>query len=177
MPERGAGRRKRKRMKRKREGEAEFERLLSAHKDTIYTVCFMFSRDSDEVSDLFQEVAINLWQGFAGFEGRSDERTWVYRVALNTCLSAGRKKKRRPTVPLTMDIDLYEDTDAESRQVQQLYSRISRLEPFDRAIVLLWLENMSYEDIGAMVGISAKNVSVRLVRIREKLKNMNENPQ
>ena len=71
-----------------------------------------------------------------------------------------------------MAINLFADTDEDSRQVQMLRKRIGKLGVFDRAIILLWLENLSYEEIGAIVGISAKNVSVRLVRIREQLKNM-----
>lgn len=71
-----------------------------------------------------------------------------------------------------MDINLFEDSDADARQVQMLRSRIARLGPFDRAIVLLWLENMSYDEIGQIVGISTKNVSVRLFRIKEQLKAM-----
>lgn len=154
------------------ENEQQFSRLVRKQKSTIYTVCYMFSKDEDEVAELFQETLVNLWNGFGSFEGRSDIRTWVYRVALNTCLSADRKKKRRKTVPLTMNVNLFDDTDADSRQVQMLRRRISRLAPFDRAIVLLWLENMSYEEIGLVVGISTKNVSVRLYRIKEQLKNM-----
>lgn len=132
----------------------------------------MFSKDADEVNDLFQETLVNMWRGFERFEGRSDARTWVYKVGLNTCISADRKKKRRKTVPLTMDVNLFEDNDADTRQVRMLRERISRLGSFDRAIVLLWLENMSYEEIGLIVGISAKNVSVRLYRIKEQLKKM-----
>jgi RNA polymerase sigma-70 factor (ECF subfamily) len=155
-----------------KESEQQFAELVKAHKSTIYTVCYMFSKDEDEVSDLFQEVLVNLWKGFSSFEGRSDARTWVYRVSLNTCISDDRKKKRRKTVPLSMDINLFEDRDADSRQVQMLNKRISRLGAFDRAIILLWLENMSYEEIGQVVGITAKNVSVRLYRIKEQLKQM-----
>jgi RNA polymerase sigma-70 factor (ECF subfamily) len=71
-----------------------------------------------------------------------------------------------------MDINLFDDSDEDSKQVQMLRTRISKLGPFDRAIVLLWLENLSYDEIGAIVGISAKNVSVRLVRIKDQLKKM-----
>lgn len=71
-----------------------------------------------------------------------------------------------------MDINLFADNDKETEQISILHKRISRLLPLDRAIVLLWLEDISYEEIGAIVGISAKNVSVRLVRIREQLKSM-----
>lgn len=152
--------------------EIEFTRMMNEHRGTIYTVCFMFSKDNDEVSDMYQEVSINLWKGFCKFAGRSDIRTWIYKVSLNTCISFDRKKKSRHTVPLTMDIDLLDEHDSDSRQIKALYDRISRLEPFDRAIILLWLENLPYDEIGAIVGISPKNVSVKLVRIREQLKNM-----
>lgn len=75
-------------------------------------------------------------------------------------------------MPLEMDINFFDDTGEDSRQIRLLQSRISQLGLFDRAIILLWLENMSYDEIGAIVGISAKNVSVRLVRIKEQLKKM-----
>ena len=116
--------------------EQQFAQLVKEQKSTIYTVCYMFSKDEDEVADLFEEVLVNLWKGFQEFQGRSNPRTWVYRVSLNTCISADRKKKRRKTIPR--------------------------------------LENMSYEEIGKVVGISTKNVSVRLFRIKEQLKNMSE---
>lgn len=155
--------------------EKEFTRVVREQKSTIYTVCYMFSKDNDEVNDLFQEILINLWKGFDSFEGRSDIRTWVYRVALNTCLTIDRKQKcrRDKEAKVEMDINLYEDNDADTKQVKKLYDRINRLGVFDRAIVLLWLEGMPYDEIGQIVGISSKNVSVKLVRIREELKNMN----
>ena len=152
--------------------EQEFARLVREHQSTIYTVCYMFSKDSEEVNDLFQEILVNLWRGFGKFDGRSDIRTWFYRVSLNTCITIDRKKKRNKTVPLSMNINLYEDNDADTKQVQMLYNRINKLGPFDRAIVLLWLEGIPYDEIGEIIGISAKNVSVKLVRIREKLKQM-----
>ena len=155
--------------------EKEFEKIVKEHKNTIYTVCFMFSKDADEVNDLFQETLINLWLGFSNFKGESSIRTWIWRISLNTCISSERKKSKLHTVPLSMDINLYEDTDEDSRQIQMLYNRINRLKPFDRAIVLLWLDNLSYDEIAAIVGISVKNVSVRLVRIKEELKKMSNN--
>ena len=154
------------------ETERKSAQMIREQKSTVYLVCYMFSKDSDEVDDLVQEVLINLWKGFARFEGRSDIRTWVYRVSLNTCISADRRRKRNRTLPLTMDIDPFDENDADNRQTALLHRRISRLQPFDRAIVLLWLENLSYEEIGQIVGISTKNVSVRLVRIKEQLKSM-----
>ena len=151
--------------------EKDFSRIVKQHKSTIYTVCYMFSKDADEVNDLFQEVLINLWKGFTSFQGRSDLSTWIWRVSLNTCISCERKKKL-DTVPLSMEINLFEDQDEDSQQIQLLHKRIHQLKPFDRAIVLLWWENLSYEEIGAIVGITAKNVGVRLYRIKEELKKM-----
>ena len=151
--------------------EKDFSRIVKQHKSTIYTVCYMFSKDADEVNDLFQEVLINLWKGFTSFQGRSDLSTWIWRVSLNTCISCERKKKL-DTVPLSMEINLFEDQDEDSQQIQLLHKRIHQLKLFDRAIVLLWLENLSYEEIGAIVGITAKNVGVRLYRIKEELKKM-----
>lgn len=151
-----------------------FERLVRNHKDTIYTVCYMFSKDEDEVADLFQETLINIWKGLPSFSGEDGAlRGWIYRVALNTCISLDRKKRRRNTVPLTMDVNLF-DPSSEGRvqRADQLHNRICQLQPFDRAIVLLWLEDLPYDEIGQILGISTKNVSVRLVRIREQMKRM-----
>jgi RNA polymerase sigma-70 factor (ECF subfamily) len=149
--------------------ESKFAQTIKQNKSTIYTVCYMFSKDADEVNDLFQEAVINLWRGFEGFENRSNVKTWIYRVALNTCISQERKKRRTSTEPLSMNINLFEDHDEDTRQVDMLHKRISRLQPFDRAIVLLWLENMPYEEIGQVVGISTTAVATRLFRIKEQL--------
>ena len=140
--------------------EREFEEMVRANRSTIYTVCYMFSQDQDEVADLFQEVLINLWKSMPTFEGRSNVRSWIYRVSLNVCIS--------------LDINPYEETESNqnSRQMDMLRRRIAKLGQFDRAIILLWLENISYEEIAAIMGITVKNVSVRLYRIKEELKNM-----
>ena len=130
--------------------------MVKEHKSTIYTVCFMFSKDADEVNDLFQEVLINLWQGFASFEGKSKIDTWIWKVSFNTCISQERKKKRTSAIPLSMGIDLFNDKDDDTKQVKMLYERIHRLKPFDRAIVLLWLEGMPYDEIAAIVGITPR---------------------
>lgn len=151
--------------------EEQFTLLVKQNKSTIYTVCYMFSNDRDEVADLFQETLINLWKGFEAFREESKVSTWIYRVALNTCLSQERKKQRQgERVPLSMNIDLYADDDADTQQVKMLRQRINRLGLVDRAIIMLWLEGMSYDEIGAVVGITAQNVGVKLFRIKEQLK-------
>ena len=153
--------------------EQQFAQLVREHKSTIYTVCYMFSHDEDEVNDLFQETLINMWKGIDSFREESKISTWIYRVALNTCLLQERKKKREvPKVPLSMNVNFFEDEDAKVAQVRQLHQRIGKLGLVDRTIVMLWLEGSSYDEIGAVMGISAQNVGVKLYRIKEQLKKM-----
>ena len=153
--------------------ELQFTKMVKEYRKTIYTVCYFFSKDTEEVNDLYQEILINLWKGFETFRGESSLKTWIWRVSLNTCNNQERKKKSSvQTIPLSIDIDLYNDDDTQSKQIQMLYNRINRLDVFDRAIILLWLENMSYQDIADVVGISLSNVTTRLFRIKEQLKSM-----
>ena len=154
--------------------EQKFANMVKENKSTIYTVCYMFARDKDEAADLFQDVLINLWKGIGKFRNDSEISTWVYRVSLNTCISADRKKRKMPTTRLDMNIDLFDDDDTDSRQIQVLRQRIQRLQPLDRAIVLLWLESLSYQEIADIVGLTPKNISVRLTRIRLQLKQMKD---
>lgn len=152
--------------------EQQFAQVVKDNRSTIYVVCYMFSNDAEEVADLFQEVLVKLWNGYDSFQGKSDIKTWIYRVTLNTCVTIDRKKRRRNRAMLSMDVDYFDSQEQETAQVRILHERIARLQPLDRAIILLWLEQISYGEIGEIVGISAKNVSVRLARIRVKLKNM-----
>ena len=153
--------------------EREFAQIVLENKRRIYTVCYMFSKDADEVNDLFQEILINLWKGLQSYEGDKFIGTWVWRVSFNTCINYSKKQKRAlEKVPLDVNINLFEDMDDDSMQIRQLYDRINRLGYIDRSIILMWLENLSYDEIGSILGITANNVSVKLVRIREKLKSM-----
>lgn len=151
--------------------EQQFTRLVSRHKATIYSVCLMFAKCQTDADDLMQEVLLRLWKGFGSFSGRGDEKGWVWRVAMNTCITHQGRRRHGTKVPVDENL-LTADTQ-DSRQMRMLHSRIHALEPFDRAIILLWLEDMSYDEIAQIVGISVKNVSVRLHRIKEQLKNMN----
>ena len=156
--------------------EHQFELLVREHKRTIYTVCYMFSHNKAEIDDLFQEILIRLWNGFDTYEGRSNARTWIYRVALNTAINQDKKQRRRiETVPLTVDMDPFEADNPKTEQVRKLHDLISQLELIDRSLVLLWLEGISYDEIGAIIGITPNNVGVRLARIKEKLVKMSKN--
>ena len=150
--------------------EKQFEELVKQYKRTIYSVCYMFSRDKEEINDLFQEILVRLWLGFDQFEHRSSVNTWVYRIALNTAINSDKRAKRRPqTVPLSTDIDPYDPQDSSLEQVRQLYALINQLDVMDRGLVLLWLEGIGYDEIAAIMGITVANVGIKLHRIKEKL--------
>lgn len=150
--------------------EKQFEELVKQYKRTIYSVCYMFSRDNEEINDLFQEILVRLWLGFDQFEKRSSVNTWVYRIALNTAINSDKRAKRRPqTVPLSTDIDPYDPQDSSLEQVRQLYALINQLDVMDRGLVLLWLEGIGYDEIAAIMGITVANVGIKLHRIKEKL--------
>lgn len=161
----------------KADKEREFTDMVHRLKGTITTVCMMYADERTPVDDLVQESLVNLWQGFDSFQGRSDIKTWVYRVCINTCISMDRKRKSRPqtnSLDETCRNIISEESDSSLHEarLKELHDRIQRLSVFERAIILLWLEGMPYDEIGKVVGITAKNVSVRLVRIREALKRM-----
>lgn len=150
--------------------EKQFEELVKQYKRTIYSVCYMFSRDNEEINDLFQEILVRLWLGFDQFEQRSSLSTWVYRIALNTAINSDKRAKRRPqTVPLSTDIDPYDPQESSLEQVRQLYALINQLDVMDRGLVLLWLEGIDYDEIAAIMGITVANVGIKLHRIKEKL--------
>ena len=153
--------------------EQQFTDIIKKHERTIYTVCHMFSDDKDEVNDLYQDILVRLWQGFDAFEGKSDIKTWIYRVSLNYCINFSHKQKRQRE-RLSFGGGLPADGSSLERnlQIKQLYKRINTLGLVDRSVVLLWLEGLSYDEIGAILGISVKNVSFKLVRIKEQLKKM-----
>jgi len=114
-----------------------------------------------------------MWKGYEAFRQDSKASTWIYRVALNTCVSQERKKKKHPvSSPLQMDVNLFEDDDIDTQQLRQLHERIQRLGLVDRAIVMMWLEGLTYDEMAAVIGITPQNVGVKLFRIKESLKKM-----
>lgn len=119
--------------------EQQFSQLVRDNRSMIYAVCYMFSNDADEVADLFQEVLVKLWNGYETFHGKSDVKTWIYRVTLNTCITIDRKKRSRRKALLSMDVDYFNSEEKSTAQVRMLHERIARLQPLDRAIVLLAL--------------------------------------
>lgn len=158
------------------EQEQFFLSLVEQHKQIIYKVCFMYASDDETVNDLFQEVTLNLWKSFPRFRGDSKATTWVYRIAVNTCISWLRVSgKRIKTVPLTFSMTELLSDEQEKENLRELYAMINRLGKLERALILLWLEERSYEEIAEILDISVSNVGVRINRIKAKLVSMSNN--
>ena len=153
--------------------EKEFETLVTRYKTNMYMICYMYANDKDEANDFFQETLIRLWQGFSQFRGESNIHTWISRICINTCISGLRKKKKHSgAVPLSIDVEFLEENNESGKQLAQMYRLINKLGVLDKALILLWLDNMNYAEIAEIMGISVSNVSVKLMRIKEKLKTM-----
>ena len=150
--------------------ETEFLNLIREHQSIIHKTCFMYCRNRADKDDMYQEIVLQLWKSFPSFRGQAAFSTWMYRVALNTAISMTKRPDpfvftaREPVVPYLMD-----DAGGVSDDIKTLYKAISRLNKIEKAIVLLWLEERSYEEIAGITGITVKNVSVKLVRIKSKL--------
>ena len=144
------------------------------YRQVIYKVCYIYTTDSDNLNDLYQEVVINLWKSFSRFRGECKASTWVYRIALNTCITFFRKTNSRPqVVPITVDLEsVFAEEESKTAQLRELYRMINMLGKLERALILLWLEERSYQEIADILGLSKNNVAVKLNRIKEKLKVM-----
>ena len=160
-----------------KELEKDFLTMVEAQKRTIYKVCYIYANDQDDLNDLFQETVLNLWKSFPRYRGDSTLNTWVYRIAMNTCITFLRRSSSRPqTVPITAQVASSLETDEETAsRLRDLYRLINQLGKLERALILLWLEERSYQEMADILGLSKANVAVKLTRIREKLKKMSNN--
>ncbi len=127
--------------------------------------------DVAEREDLFQEITLQAWKAFTSFRGDAKFSTWLYRVALNTAITFFRKDKRQPQV-LSAEIfpDKTDYHDPVEEQVSAMYKAIGQLSKIDKALVMLYLEDYDYKEIGDLLGITANNVAVKMNRIKTRLK-------
>ncbi|MFP5042408.1 RNA polymerase sigma factor [Parasediminibacterium sp. JCM 36343] len=158
------------------QGEKEFIALLNKHQHILYKVCSMYMDERAEREDLFQEIALQAWKSFSSFKGQSQFSTWLYRVALNTAISFFKKGKKANT---TYFPDIIINTPTEElnpieEQVKAMYKAIGELSKIDKALVMLYLEDYSYNDIADMLGITANNVAVKMNRLKIKLKEQSQ---
>lgn len=154
-----------------KELEQKFLSLIEEKKKIIYKVSLMYTDDQDSLDDTYQEIVLNLWTAFPKFRGDSKNSTWVYQIAINTCVSELRKKKSRPlSSPITCDLEqLMDDSEEYKTNVKELYKLISQLTKLERAVILLWLDEKTYDEIAEVLGTTRTNVGVKINRIKEKL--------
>lgn len=154
--------------------ENKFIKLINEHQGLIHKVCIMYESDRDVRNDLFQEIVLQLWRSFHSFRGESKITTWMYRIALNTAISGYRKQTRNvKTEDLNeMHFNISEQYSADNGEenVQRLQWAIRKLSDIERAMVMMALEEISYDEIAETIGITQNNVRVRMNRIREKLR-------
>lgn len=153
-----------------------FVKKLEKHQNIVHKICTFYTNNSDDHNDLFQEISIQLWRAYPSFKGESKFSTWMYRVALNTAITLFRKSKRQVR---TQDIEAisykisYEGYDETAdKQLKALYKAVKKLNDIDKALVLLYLEDKSYDEISETLGISNVNARVRMNRVKNKLKKM-----
>ncbi len=148
--------------------EKDFVALLEENKVIINKISFLYSKNPSDKEDLFQDICVQLWRSYKSFRNDSQFSTWLYRVALNTAISQLRKKKTLDTKEL---IGIYYDNSTLDNDDKRnlLFKAIAQLNKIDKALILLWLEEKKYDEIADILGISKSNVSVKLVRIKEKL--------
>lgn len=155
--------------------EQEFMTMIREYERVIYKVCYLYTTPHVTLGDLYQDVVLNLWKAFPKFRGECKTSTWVYRIALNTCISFLRKEKNIPEfITLTGEADRMEEDDETQAMLKQLYRLINRLGQLEKSIVLLYLEEKSYEEIAEITGLTLTNVATKLSRIKDKLRKMNK---
>jgi len=156
--------------------EKAFIELVQQNERLIYKVCSFYVSDEFPMTDLYQEVIYNLWRSFPKFRNESSLSTWMYRVALNTCISGIRKELKRPKhIPIAGLEEYLIEPESMEENIREMYKLIHQLKTLERAIILLYLEEKSYQEIADITGLTINNVATKLKRIKEKLKKMSEN--
>ncbi len=155
--------------------EQEFVSVIREYERVIYKVCYLYATPYAPLNDLYQEVVLNLWKAFPKFRKECKISTWIYRIALNTCISFMRKEKNIPEiVTITRETDHTEEPDETEIMLRQLYRLINKLGQLEKSIILLYLEEKSYEEIAEITGLTLTNVATKLSRIKDKLRKMNK---
>lgn len=150
-----------------------FIKAIKGNEGSIYKIASVYTNDTEDRADLVQEIIYQLWKSFDTFNQKSGLSTWMYRVALNVAIYHLKAAKRRvPTVSINEQLLNFSEIDKsdEEERWKLLKHYVGNLNLLDKGIVILYLEEKSYEEIAEIVGISVSNVGTKLSRIKEKLK-------
>jgi RNA polymerase sigma-70 factor, ECF subfamily len=157
--------------------ETRFLALIDENRQRILRLCCVYARGEQDREDLYQEVLFQIWRALPGFRGQSRENTWLWRVALNTAISHVRKDaaagRRAAVVRDQSQVERAADprggTAAAELDFEALYAAIAQLDKVEKAVITLFLEEMTYEEIGSVLGMTAGHVGVLLHRTKKKL--------
>lgn len=157
--------------------EKEFAQLIKDNQGLIIKVSRLYTNSLEDEQDLFQEIVLQLWRSYDTFKGNSKISTWMYRVALNTAITLFRKKTKSPQTDELMDFhqkDYLEDDDEKQGQISLLYKVVKMLPNIERAIVMMYLDDLPYRDISENLGITEVNARVKMNRLKKTLKELME---
>lgn len=153
-----------------------FEAAIKAHELLLRKVCRMYAAHYADRQDLFQEIVLQLWKAYPTFKGDAKLSTWMYRVAINTAITGIRKKKDTETLyePSELPVEIADEPAAkmEEERLHQFYHAVGKLNEIERAIVMLYLEQKTYEEMEEILGISQGNLRVKMNRVKEKLREL-----
>lgn len=155
--------------------QAAFDEIMDQYGNMIAKVCYIYGSDNESRKDMYQECLANIWQGLPKFRGDARVSSWIYRACINTCISYHRRERRfKDHLPIS---DLGEDhlsalEDNKESQLRELYALINRLQALDKAIIMMWLDEKSYDEIAAVTGLLRNTVATRLRRIKLQLQNL-----
>lgn len=156
--------------------ESHFMQLINQNKGILFKICRIYMDDPADRDDLLQEMTLQLWRGFDSFKGESKFSSWMYRVALNTAIVFFKKQKRRPDseqMPAGFEHPEEQSNAGEKEeQLAMFYRAVQQLSKVEKALIFLYMENQSSEEIAASLGITPINVRVRLNRVKTKLKDI-----
>ncbi|THU38313.1 sigma-70 family RNA polymerase sigma factor [Niastella caeni] len=151
--------------------ESQFVQLIDQHQGIIHKICRLYRDAKEDREDLFQEIVFQLWKSLPTYSGKAGFSTWMYKVALNTALVAFRKKKPAiiytPTLP---DEPVVQQEPGQ--QEEQLFEALKKLNDGEKALITLYLEELSHKEIADIIGITENNVSVKLNRIKNKIQQL-----
>lgn len=157
--------------------EQEFSKLIKDNQGLIIKVSRLYTNSLEDEQDLFQEIVLQLWRSYDSFKGQSKISTWMYRVALNTAITLFRKKTKSPQTDELMDYhhsNYLDDDDEMQLQVSLLYKVVKMLPNVERAIVMMYLDDLPYRDIAENLGITEVNARVKMNRLKKTLKQLME---
>jgi RNA polymerase sigma-70 factor (ECF subfamily) len=152
----------------------DFDELLDQHKGIIHKVSMLYTSNREDQEDLFQDICFQICKSYNSYRNEAKLSTWLYRVALNTAITQVRKNKKKTPAETFYENIHYASSGhgKDEGQIQSMFKAIARLNRVDKALILLWLEEKTYDEIAEILGISKSNVSVKLVRIKKSLAKM-----